>query len=199
MRIVGGTHRGRPIAAPADNTTRPTIDRVRESLFNMLLHAPALMTDAGKTRLDGGIVLDPFGGSGALSFEALSRGAHHAYLFEIDPAARRIILRNAETLDMARQITLRAADALHPGPAPAEEQHMADLVLMDPPYRSGIGPQALSALTRNGWLKPDALVVVETDARKGSAEGSFAIPPGFALLEERQQGPARLTFLLRER
>ncbi len=187
MRIVGGTHRGRPIAAPADKTTRPTIDRVRESLFNMLLHSPNLMTDAGKSRLDGGIVVDPFAGSGALSFEALSRGAHHAYLFEIDPAARRCILRNADTLDLAGRITLRGADALNPGPAPAP----ADLILMDPPYRSGLGTQVLTALARAGWLKPDALVIVETDA-----QGSFAIPPGFALLEERQQGPARLTFLL---
>lgn len=188
MRIVGGTHRGRPIAAPPDQTTRPTTDRVRESLFNMLLHSPRLMTDAGKSRLEGGIVLDPFAGSGALSFEALSRGAHHACLFEIDQAARRCILRNAETLGLADRITLRGADALHPGPAPAP----ADLVLMDPPYRSGIGTQVLTAFTQNGWLKPDALVMVETDAK-----GSFAIPPGFALLEERQQGPARLTFLLR--
>ena len=189
MRIVGGTHRGRPIAAPPDRTTRPTIDRVRESLFNMLLHSPSLMTDAGKSRLEGGIVVDPFGGSGALSFEALSRGAHHAYLFEIDPAARRCILRNADTLDLSRQITLRGADALNPGPAPAP----ADLVLMDPPYRSGIGTQVLTALAQHGWLKPDALVIVETDK-----EGRFATPPGFALLEERQQGPARLTFLLRD-
>jgi 16S rRNA (guanine966-N2)-methyltransferase len=190
MRIVGGSHRGRPIIAPPDRTTRPTIDRVRESLFNMLLHSPSLLTDAGKTRLEGGIVLDPFAGSGALSFEALSRGAHHAYLFEIDPAARRTILRNANDLDMAGRITLRGADALHPGPAPAP----ADLVLMDPPYRSGIGTQVLTALDLAGWLKPDALVMVETDAK-----GSFAIPPGFALLEERQQGPARLTFLLHQR
>ena len=86
MRIVGGSHRGRPIIAPPDRNTRPTIDRVRESLFNMLLHSPSLMTDAGKNRLEGGVVLDPFAGSGALSFEALSRGAHHAYLFELDPA-----------------------------------------------------------------------------------------------------------------
>jgi len=195
VRIVGGTHRGRPIAAPADVTTRPTIDRVRESLFNMLLHSPGLMTDDGKTRLDGGIVLDPFAGSGALSFEALSRGAQHAHMFESDPAARRTILRNAETLDLARRITLRGADALRPGPAAAQ----ADLVLMDPPYGSGLGPQVLLAMAQNGWLKPDALVIVETDARKGSSEGSFAAPPGFTLLEERQQGPARLTFLLRNK
>lgn len=187
MRIVGGSHRGRPIAAPADRTTRPTTDRVRESLFNMLLHSPSLMTDEGKSRLEGGVVLDPFGGSGALSFEALSRGAHHAYLFEIDPAARRVILQNARELDFAGSITLRGADCLHPGPAVAP----ADLVLMDPPYRSGSGTQALAALDREGWIKRDALVMVETDAK-----GSFAIPPGFILLEERQQGPARLTFLI---
>lgn len=195
MRIVGGTHRGRPIAAPTDATTRPTIDRVRESLFNMLLHSPGLKTEDGKTRLDGGIVLDPFAGSGALSFEALSRGAHHAYMFEIDPAARRTILGNANTLDMAGRITLRGQDALHPGPAPAP----VDLVLMDPPYGSGLGAEVLIALAQNGWLKPDALVIVETDARKGSSEGSFAAPPGFSLLDERQQGPARLTFLLRDK
>lgn len=189
MRIVGGSHRGRPIIAPPDRNTRPTIDRVRESLFNMLLHSPSLMTDAGKNRLEGGVVLDPFAGSGALSFEALSRGAHHAYLFELDPAARRVILQNARDLDMAERITLRGADCTKPGPAPAP----ADLVLMDPPYRSGLGTQALAALDREGWLKPDALVMVETDAK-----GSFAIPPGFELLEERQQGPARLTFLLHQ-
>lgn len=189
MRIVGGTHRGRPIAAPPDRTTRPTTDRVRESLFNMLLHSPRLMHEDGKSRLQGGIVLDPFAGSGALSFEALSRGAQHACLFEIDPAARRCIQRNAETLGLADRITLRSGDALHPGPAPAP----ADLVLMDPPYRSGIGAPVLTALAQNGWLKPDALVIVETDAK-----GSFAMPPGFVLLEERRQGPARLTFLLRD-
>lgn len=192
MRIVGGTHRGRPIAAPPDRTTRPTTDRVRESLFNMLLHSPRLMTGDGRSRLEDGIVLDPFAGSGALSFEALSRGAQHAYLFETAPAARRCILGNAETLGFGRQITLRGADALHPGPAPAQEQHMADLVLMDPPYRSDLGSQALTALAQSGWLKPDALVIVETEAKE-----SFATPPGFALLEERQQGPAKLTFLLR--
>lgn len=194
MRIVGGTHRGRPIVAPPDQTTRPTTDRVRESLFNMLLHSPRLMTGDGRSRLAGGIVLDPFAGSGALSFEALSRGAQHAYLFESDPAARRCILGNAATLDLADRITLRGADALNPGLAPAA----ADLVLMDPPYRSDLGSRALSALAQTGWLKSDALVIVETDARKGTSPGHFATPPGFALLEERQQGPARLTFLLRD-
>jgi len=189
MRIVGGSHRGRPLIAPPDRTTRPTTDRVREALFNMLLHSPSLLTDEGKTRLEGGIVLDPFAGSGALSFEALSRGALHAYLFEVDPQARRAILRNASDLGFIDRITLRGADALHPGKPVAP----ASLVFLDPPYRSGLGTQVLAALDREGWLQRDALVMVETDAK-----GSFAIPPGFALLEERQQGPARLTFLLKQ-
>lgn len=188
MRIVGGSHRGRPIAPPPGRDTRPTTDRVRESLFNMLLHSPSLLTDEGKSRLEGGIVLDPFAGSGALAFEALSRGALHAYLFEIDPAARRVILRNAGDLGFSERITLRGADAVHPGKPVAP----ADIVFLDPPYRSGLGTQALAALDREGWLKRDALVMVETDAK-----GSFAIPPGFVLLEERQQGPARLTFLVK--
>lgn len=192
MRIVGGSHRGRPIAAPPSRDTRPTIDRVRESLFNMLLHSPSLMTDEGKSRLEGGIVIDAFAGSGALAFEALSRGAHHAYLFEIDPAARRVILRNANDLDLTGRITLRGADACHPGKPPGDMPGLADIVFLDPPYRSGLGTQALAALDTAGWLKPQALVMVETDAK-----GSFAIPPGFLLLEERQQGPARLTFLVR--
>ncbi|WP_370151760.1 16S rRNA (guanine(966)-N(2))-methyltransferase RsmD [Ferrovibrio sp.] len=189
MRIVGGSHRGRPLIAPPDRTTRPTTDRVREALFNMLLHSPSLMTDEGKSRLEAGIVLDPFAGSGALAFEALSRGALHAHLFEIDPAARRVILRNAADLGFGPQITLRGADARNPG-KPVEP---ASLVFLDPPYRSGLGTPVLAGLDREGWLRPDALVMVETDAK-----GSFAIPPGFALLEERQQGPARLTFLLKQ-
>ena len=192
MRIVGGSHRGRAISAPPGDDTRPTTDRVREALFNMLLHSPSLLTDEGKTRLEGGIVLDPFAGSGALSFEALSRGALHAYLFEIDALARRTILRNAAELKLADRITLRGADARQPGAPPGNAHGLADIVFLDPPYRSGLGTQALAALDAQGWLKPGALAMVETDAK-----GSFAIPPGFVLLEERQQGPARLTFLLR--
>jgi len=190
MRIVGGTHRGRALHAPTDRTTRPTADRVRESLFNMLLHSPALFTDEGKTRLEGGVVLDAFAGSGALSFEALSRGALHAYLFEIDPAARRIIFRNADELGFRERITLQSPDAMKPGRAIAP----ADIVFLDPPYRSGLGTPVLGELDRAGWLKPDALVIVETDAK-----GAYAAPPGFDLLEERQQGPARLTFFRRTR
>jgi 16S rRNA (guanine966-N2)-methyltransferase len=193
MRIVGGSHRGRAISAPPGDETRPTTDRVREALFNMLLHSPSLLTDEGKTRLEGGIVLDPFAGSGALSFEALSRGASHAYLFEIDALARRTILRNAAELKLADRITLRGGDARQPGPPVVP----ADLVFLDPPYRSGLGVEALAALDSQGWLKPDALVTVETAARTRDPGAAFAIPPGFAMLEERQLGPARLNFLLK--
>lgn len=186
MRIVGGSHRGRPLLAPAEHTTRPTTDRVREALFNMLMHSPSLMSDEGRSKLENGVIVDAFAGSGALSFEALSRGALHAYLFEIDPQARRIIQRNADNLKLAERITLRAADARQPGKPIAP----ADIVFLDPPYRSGLGTPVLAQLDREGWLKPDALAIVETDAK-----GAFAAPAGFDLLEERQQGPARLTFL----
>lgn len=188
MRIVGGSHRGRSIAAPPGSDTRPTSDRVREALFNMLLHSPRLLRD-GRSRLEGGIVLDPFAGSGALAFEALSRGAAHGWLFEVDGAARRTVLRNAADLGLAERITLRGHDARKPGAAPTK----ADLVFLDPPYKSDLGPLVLEAFNRSGWLQPDALVVAETDAK-----GSFATPPGFALLEERRQGPAKLSFLLRQ-
>lgn len=186
MRIVGGSHRGRPLLAPPEQTTRPTTDRVREALFNILLHAPSLFSEAGRSRLQDAIVIDAFAGSGALGFEALSRGARHAYLFEIDPQARRIIQRNAENLKLADRITLRATDARQPGKA----MPPADMVFLDPPYRSGLGGPVLLQLDQAGWLKPDALAIVETDAK-----GSFDTPDGFDLLEDRQQGPARLTFL----
>ncbi|WP_298725587.1 16S rRNA (guanine(966)-N(2))-methyltransferase RsmD [uncultured Ferrovibrio sp.] len=188
MRIVGGTHRGRPIAAPPSRDTRPTIDRVRESLFNMLAHSPALLTESGQPRLADGIVIDAFAGSGALAFEALSRGARHAYLFEIDPAARRVILRNASELGFGSRTTLRGMDACQPGKPPADQQ--ADIVFLDPPYRSDLGAKALTALDREGWLKPDVLAIVETDAK-----ASFDPPAGFTLLDERRQGPAKLVFL----
>ncbi|MBP7065057.1 16S rRNA (guanine(966)-N(2))-methyltransferase RsmD [Ferrovibrio sp.] len=190
MRIVGGSHRGRALHAPPEQTTRPTTDRVRESLFNILLHSPRMPGDDGRPLLEGGIVLDAFAGSGALSFEALSRGARHAHLFEIDAAARRCILRNAAELGLAERITLRATDASRPGRCAADMA--ADIVLLDPPYRSGLAVPVLQALEREGWLKPQALAIIESDAR-----GSLALPPGFELVDERRQGPARLSFLRR--
>src|SRR3546814_126975 len=160
MRIVGGSHRGRAISAPPGDDTRPTSDRVRETLFNMLLHSPALLNREGHTRLEGGIVLDPFAGSGALSFEALSRGASHAYLFEIDALARRTILSNAAELKLADRITMRSADARQPGAPTAQ----ADLIFLDPPYRSGLGSQALTGMDAHGWLK-------RSEERRGGKEG----------------------------
>ncbi len=192
MRIVGGSHRGRALEAPAAATTRPTSDRVRESLFNLLLHTPALLAEAGRPRLADAVMLDAFAGSGALSFEALSRGARHAHLFEIDAAARRCIQRNAAQLGLAERITLHARDARQPGHAP-DAALAADIVLLDPPYRSELAAPALLALAASGWLKPQAMAVIET-----GADLAFAPPPGFSLLDERRQGPARLVFLGRD-
>ena len=163
---------------------------MRESLFNLLLHTPALLAETGRPRLADAVVLDAFAGSGALSFEALSRGARHAHLFEIDAAARRCIQRNAAQLGLAERITLHARDARQPGRAPPNTDAAAEIVLLDPPYRSDLAAPALLALAAYGWLKPQAMAVIET-----GADMAFAPPPGFSLLDERRQGPARLVFL----
>lgn len=190
MRIVGGSHRGRPLAAPPDRNTRPTTDRVRESLFNILAHAPALLDGAGNSRIEAAVVIDAFAGSGALAFEALSRGARQAILFETDAAARRVIQANAKALHLEDRITLQGRDVLAPGPAPTVP---AGVVFLDPPWRTDLGARALHTLATAGWLTPGALAIVES-ARD---EPEIEAPQGFTLLDSRQQGPARLTFLLR--
>lgn len=186
MRIVGGSHRGRAILAPEDTTTRPTSDRVRETLFNILQHQPDLFDSAGRPPLAGKLVLDAFAGSGALSFEALSRGAAQAILFESDMRARKVIAANASALGLQDRIDLRGNDACRPGPA----SQPADVIFLDPPYRSDLTEQCLAALRRGGWLQAASLIIVE-----GAAKGSWTPPPGYDLITSRRQGPATLHFL----
>jgi 16S rRNA (guanine966-N2)-methyltransferase len=184
MRIVGGRHRGRALAAPAGSAVRPTSDRARESLFNILEHgAPA---KAGLV-LRGATVLDAFCGTGALALEALSRGAERAFLLDRDPAAIACARDNAIKLGEIARVTLRQSDATRPGPAPAA----ATLAFLDPPYGSGLAGPALAALAREGWLADGAIVVVETATRE-----DLAPPPGFVLLDERRYGKAKLGFFI---
>ncbi|OIQ97172.1 ribosomal RNA small subunit methyltransferase D [mine drainage metagenome] len=180
MRIVAGRHRGRVLLAPPGATTRPTADRVREALFNILAH--------GETPpLRGARVLDAFAGSGALGFEALSRGAAHATFMEIDPAAYAVIHGNARKMTAEGEADILRADATRPPPA----RRPCDIVLMDPPYKSGLGQTALTALAAQGWIAPQALVVVEVAAAE-----AFASPlPDFVIADERRYGAARLVFL----
>ena len=182
MRIVGGKHRGRRIAAPPGNTVRPTSERAREALFNILAHGRFATAPV----FEDARVLDVFAGTGAFGLEALSRGARFAAFLEKDRQARDVLATNVTALGESGRTRLLAADAT----APPRADGPYDLVFVDPPYRSGLAAPALEALSRAGWIAPDALVVVELAAR-----GGFEPPQGFTPLEERRYGAGRLVFL----
>lgn len=181
LRIVGGRHRGRALAGPApdDRALRPTADRARQALFDVLVHG-GFGADGGAV-LEGATVLDAFCGTGALAFEALSRGAARAVLMDRAPAARALARRNAETLGEAARVTILGCDATAPPAAPAA----ADLCFLDPPYGAGLVAPALAALARRGWIGPATLCVIETDR-------DTPPPAGLEILDDRRHGAARL-------
>lgn len=181
MRIVGGRFRGRPLAAPKGMTTRPTSDRVRESLFNILEHGEAGIDFAGIR------VLDLFAGTGALGLEALSRGAAFCLFVEDDAEARGAIRANIEALGLTGQTKVWRRDATKLGPcAPMAPFGLA---FADPPYGKGLGEKALAAASAGGWLAPGATVVLEE--REGL---EVALPPGFTLTDRRAYGDTALWF-----
>jgi 16S rRNA (guanine966-N2)-methyltransferase len=187
MRIIGGRHRGRRLAAPQGLAVRPTSDRAREALFDILSHgrfAACGLPFADET------VLDAFAGTGALGLEALSRGAARAVFIENAAPALAALRRNIAALGEGGRTLILPGDATRP---PRAGEACA-LVFIDPPYRSGLAGPALLALDAAGWLRPGALVVLETAARERPPP-----PAGFTLLDERVYGAARLTFLRRER
>jgi 16S rRNA (guanine966-N2)-methyltransferase len=184
LKIVGGRHRGRSIATPEGQTTRPTSHRARESLFNVLTHAN-WRTD-GTSPLIEARVLDAFAGSGALGIEALSRGAAHATFLDSDATAVRLIGENLRKLGETATARIVRADATHPPPSRAG----CDLVFLDPPYRSGLAAAALAALAGNGWIAADAVATVEI----GSTE-DLPAPPGFEAIDERRYGAAKIVIL----
>jgi 16S rRNA (guanine966-N2)-methyltransferase len=179
MRIVAGTLRGRRLVAPKGHSTRPTADRVRQALFDVLEHA------AWAPALAGLKVIDLFAGSGALGLEALSRGGVFCLFVDGDPAARAAIARNIETLGLTSRTQVNGADAASLGGGPA-----FDLAFLDPPYGQGLAERAMAALLSGGRLAAGAIVVVE----RGSAEAT-AETPGFDVIDERVWGPARVSFL----
>jgi 16S rRNA (guanine966-N2)-methyltransferase len=180
MRIIAGTHRGRRLETPADQTIRPTADRVREALFSSLVHR--LGGFSGKR------VLDAFAGTGALGFEALSRGAARAAFMDKDRNALALCRRNADSLGLGRQSDFHSADATKPPKADLP----CDLILLDPPYGQGLGALALSALAEAGWLAPDGLAVIEADRARPEVP-----PEGFAVLDSRDYGQTRIMLLTR--
>ncbi|KQT32430.1 16S rRNA (guanine(966)-N(2))-methyltransferase RsmD [Sphingomonas sp. Leaf412] len=176
MRIVAGQWRGRPLAAPKGDATRPTADRTREALFSMLVSRVG--------SFDGLAVADLFAGSGALGLEALSRGAASCLFVEQDGAALDSLRANVATLK-ATGAEVRAGSVLALGPARAA----LDLVMMDPPYESGAGVVAAEKLARLGWIGAQTWVTVETKRDEPVA------PSGFTVEAERVYGRARVTLL----
>lgn len=183
MRIVGGQHKGRAISAPAGRDTRPTGDRAREAVFNILAHAP---WSAG---IEGRRVLDLFAGSGALGLEAMSRGAAFALFVETDAAARGAIRDNIEALGLFGTTRIHRRDATDLGVKPAGLGDPFDLVFLDPPYGKGLGERALAGLGDGGWITPDALIMLEVGADETPSL------PAFETLDERAYGAARVSFL----
>ncbi|KAB0682602.1 16S rRNA (guanine(966)-N(2))-methyltransferase RsmD [Aureimonas leprariae] len=181
MRIVGGRFRGRAIATPKTDAIRPTTDRARETLFNILGHAfPGA--------LDGARVLDLFSGTGALGIEALSRGARFCLFVEKGVEARGLLRANIEAFGLTGATKLFRRDATKLGDAAPQEPF--DLLFADPPYTRGLGDKALASARDGGWLKRQALCVAEE-----AAGAPFEVPDGFAVLDERRIGDSLFRFL----
>lgn len=180
MRIVGGRLKGRTLKGPTSAHTRPTSDRLRESLFNVLAHAYG-------DPCAGARVLDLFAGTGALGIEALSRGAAFALFVEEAAEARGLIRDNVEALGLTGATKIFRRDATRLGPMGPGAPY--GLVFCDPPYGKGLAERALAGAAEGGWLAEGALLVVE------ERTGAFAPPDGFHALERRAYDESELTFL----
>jgi 16S rRNA (guanine966-N2)-methyltransferase len=183
MRVVGGRLKGRNLASPTSRGIRPTADRLRESLFNILIHAY-------DDPVSGARVLDLFAGTGALGIEAISRGAKFALFVDNGTEARALLRSNVESLGLGGVTKVYRRDATSLGPAHPMEPF--SLIFLDPPYAKKLAEQALTSLRDGGWLTPTALLVVE-EAR--AAE--FLAPDGFTELERRVYDDTEFVFLRR--
>jgi 16S rRNA (guanine966-N2)-methyltransferase len=183
MRIVGGDFRGRALAVPATREIRPSADRLRQTLFDILAHAHG---DA----VSGARVLDLFAGTGALGLEALSRGARYALFVEDGVEARGLIRRNIEALGLTGRTRVFRRDATRLGDAGTLPPF--DLAFADPPYGKAQGEAALSAAVNGGWLTTGALCVLEEDSK-----AAIAAIEGLELIDRRTIGDSQLVFLRR--
>ncbi len=184
MRIVGGRLKGRALAAPASRAIRPTSERLRESIFDILEHRHP-------GRIEGARVVDLFAGSGALAIEALSRGARFALFVDNGAEARATLRANIEALALGGVTRIWRADATRLGAAPSGGPFA--LAFLDPPYGQGLAGPALAALVEGDWLEPDALCVVEE-----AAKAQIPAPDGLTLLDARLYGDTRIAILRRE-
>jgi len=180
MRVVGGRLRGRPLVGPKSNAIRPTADRSRVSLFNILLHGYG-------DPITGARVLDLFAGTGALGIEAVSRGAEFALFVDDGAEARALLRENVAALGLGGTTRIFRRDATKLGPAHPLAPFA--LAFLDPPYGQNLAAPALLSARAGGWLAPDALAVVE------EATSTFAAPEGFTALERRAYDDTEFVFL----
>ena len=181
MRVVGGRLRSRPIAGPRSDSVRPTSDRLREALFNILTHSYS-------DPVTGARVLDLFAGTGALGIEAISRGADYALFVDDGVEARALLRDNVESLGLGGVTRIFRRDASRLGPA-----HPLDpfsLIFLDPPYGQGLAEKSLVSARDGGWLMPEALLVVEE-----AVDAGFKAPDGFTELERRRYDDTEFSFI----
>ncbi|WP_292053820.1 MULTISPECIES: 16S rRNA (guanine(966)-N(2))-methyltransferase RsmD [unclassified Brevundimonas] len=185
MRIVAGSLKGRAIVAPEGQGTRPTSDRARQAIFNVLEHA-AWAEDV----LDGARVIDLYAGSGALGYEAISRGGAFCLFVETDDGARGAIRENMDAYGLFGRTRVHRRSATDLGPRPGSAGEAFTLAFLDPPYGKGLGEQTLAKLLEGNWLAPNAVVVFE----RGSDEPEIETP-GYERMDARDYGAARVLFL----
>ena len=181
MRVVGGRLGGRTLVAPKSQAIRPTADRLREALFNILTHAYG-------DPVDGARVLDLFAGTGALGIEALSRGAAFALFIDDGAEARALLRENVTALGLGGTSRIFRRDATKLGPVHPLEPFT--LAFLDPPYGQGLAEKALTSARGGGWFAPDALIVVEE-----ATKANFIAPEGFAETERRRYDDTEFIFL----
>jgi len=184
MRIVAGRFKGRTLKAPGDAALRPTSDKVRQAIFNILEHAGF----AADFSLDDARIVDLFAGTGALGLEALSRGAKYCLFIEEAAESRAIIRENVEALGLTGASKIWRRDATSLGPL--DTLSPFDLAFLDPPYRKGLIAPALKGLLVGGWLNPNALIVAEA-----AEDEAIPVVEGFEILDDRVYGDTRIAFL----
>ena len=181
MRIVAGAHRGAKLITPESEEIRPTSDRVRESLFNIL--------DGGRfpNTYKNKLVIDAFAGTGALGLEAISRGASHVVFLEQAVTSLKILFQNIRRLNVQKIATVITGDAIELGKHSTEA---AGLVMLDPPYNSQIGTPCIQNLKDKGWIDDNTLIVLEQTAKE-----AITLPTWVEALDDRQYGISRLIFM----
>jgi len=183
LRITGGQFRGRALAEPPDNRVRPTSDKVRQAIFNILAH-----NDFGTGfHLEGARVIDVFAGTGALGLEALSHGATYALFIDDSAESRALIRKNIEAMNLTGVTKIWRRDATDLGPLGAGAGGPFELAFLDAPYRKGFTEKALASLASGGWLSPNALIMAEM-----AADEKIEPPQGFTLLDSRLYGETAL-------